>query len=165
MTNKAKRILSICLLAALVAIPVRMVYAYFTDYESARGGAVVHLAPETEIIEIVDDVHKELSIVNTGETSVIVRVAVFGSYIENFELPSDWTQDGEYFYYNQILEPGATTSTIIVNIDVEAAAAAQESFDVTVINEAEAVAWIFDGSVNTVRLPDGWTRPNITVGV
>ena len=164
MKNRKKKMLIAAVLLVALAAPAAA-YAYFTDYEDAYGGAVLKLEGETTIHETPEDAKKTISIENTGETDVIVRVAVYGDYLGNIDYDAgDWTKDGEWYYYNSILEPGGTTSDIVANIDTAAAKAAGHDFDIVVVHESQRVS--YDGTEeNNVVLPEGWTLPDISVGM
>lgn len=154
------------LLIALIALTAPMgVQAYFTDYEEAHGGAVLNLEGKTELHETPEDARKVISIENTGETDVIVRVNIYGDFLGDVEYGDDWTydEDSGWYYYNSILTPGSSTSEIIANVDTEAATAAGHDFDIVVVHESERVS--YDGSEeNKVVKPDGWILPDIAVG-
>ncbi len=139
-------------------------FAYFTDYEDARGGAVIELEGETTIQEEASDAKKDISIKNTGDTDVVVRVAVYGDYISGYEFQNadDWTKDGDWYYYEGILAPNQSTSTITAKIDKDKAEAAGHDFDIVVVHESERVSYNGtvkdDGTIeNRVVRPDGWS--------
>ncbi len=160
-----KRTMILVLLAVLV-LSTGVAYAYFTDYEQARGGAVINLNGQTKIEEDADEARKIITISNTGDTDVIVRVAVYGDFISNVEYSTtDWTKDGDFYYYNKILPAGqTTTSSITANIDTEKAKAAGHDYEIIVVHESSRV--LFDGTeANNVVKPNGWTYPDISVGM
>lgn len=160
-----KRTMILVLLAALV-LSTGVAYAYFTDYEQARGGAAIYLNGQTTIEEDADEAKKVITISNTGDTDVIVRVAVYGDYISNVDFSTaDWTKDGDFYYYNKILPAGQeTTSSITANIDTEKAKAAGHDFEIIVVHESSRV--LYDGTeANRVVKPSGWTYPDISVGM
>ena len=102
-----------------------------------------------------------ISIENVGETDVVVRVAIYGDYIDwdKSTIGEGWTRaDGdEWYYYNKILKPDETTSTITAKVDKTAAEKAGHDFDIVVVHESERVS--YDGTAdNKVRKPDGWTN-------
>lgn len=160
MKNNKIKLLIIGILLVALAAPAA-VLAYFTDYEEAWGGAVLNLEGETTIEEKADSAKKEVNIRNTGETDVIVRVAIYGDFVEKIDYDEgDWThQEGDdWYYYNRILKPGeATASQITAWIDQGAAGAAGHDFDVVVVHESERVS--YDGSAAfKVNKPEGWTN-------
>ena len=166
--RKLKLIIAGILLIALAA-PAAAI-AYFTDYEEAHGGAVLHLEGETHIDEQPDDAGKTIKIVNTGKTDVIVRLMVVGEFIKEPVAKSGWTKDGDYWYWDSILKPGAETATIRLDIDVDAAKEAGHDFDIVVLHESERVSYEqvtgADGKVkNKVVKPEGWSLPDILLDV
>ena len=165
MKTSNRRKLIICVLLAVLILPAALAYAYFTDYEEAVGGAVIHLDGETRIYEEAEDDKKTVQVENVGETDVIVRIAIFGEFItETAVEPDDWDQDGEYWYYRYILHPGERTSEIVATIDITAAEAAGHDFEIIVVHESARV--VYDGTPeNNVVLPDGWTYPAISLGM
>lgn len=163
MKNKKVKLLIASILLVALAVPAAAL-AYFTDYEDAWGGAVLKLEGETTIDEQADSAKKVISIRNTGETDVVVRVAVYGDFVKNVDFgEGDWAhQDGDdWYYYKKILKPGEATPEITAWVDVEAAGAAGHDFDIVVVHESERVS--YDGTAeNNVNKPDGWTNmPNI----
>lgn len=156
----------ILVLLAVLVLSTGVAYGYFTDYEKAEGGAVIHLNGQTVIEEKADKDKKEVVIANTGKTDVIVRVAVYGDFIKDIVIanPSDWTEDEGWYYYNSILPVGGETSKITVNIDKEAAEAAGHDYEIIVVHESQRV--VYDGTdANNVVKPEGWTHPDIAAGL
>ena len=93
--------------------------AYFTTYTRVRGHWPVTFGPDTEIEEKIEDLTKKIQIENTGETDCFVRIrAYFGkdmvalSKVEEADAKdgvAHWTQDGDWWYYSQVLKPGEKT--------------------------------------------------------
>ena len=77
MRNKRKLVITLSLILCLTA-SVGFTLAYFTDYENAKGGAVVKLSGQTEVEEEFDGNNKQVTIKNTGDTDMVVRLKVFG---------------------------------------------------------------------------------------
>ena len=163
MRNKKLKLLIAGILLVALAAPAA-VTAYFTDYEEGHGGAVLNLEGQTELHEQPEDDKKTISIENTGETDVIVRVAIYGNFLGEVDYSAeDWTYDeeGGWYYYNSILKPGESTSDIVANIDVAKAKEAGHDFDIVVVHESERVT--YDGSAkNKVVKPEGWILPDIS---
>ena len=162
MRNRKVKLLIASILLVALAAPAA-VFAYFTDYEEAHGGAMLKLEGETTIQEKPEDAKKTISIKNTGKTDVVVRVAIYGDYLGEVEYSeSDWTKDGEWYYYEGVLSPKESTSDIVANIDVKAAKEAGHDFDIVVVHESERVSYTGtlkdDGTIeNRVVRPDGWS--------
>ena len=159
-----KRTIIFVLLAALI-FSTGVAYAYFTDYEQAKGGAAIYLNGQTIIEEEAKNDQKTVRIYNNGKTDVIARVAIYGDFItETAKVESDWDRDGEFWYYRKILHPGESTSDIVANIDVTAAEAAGHDLEIIVVHESSRV--LYDGTeANNVVKPNGWTYPDISVGM
>ena len=164
MKKRVTRLVQVCLLIAALVIPTHMAYAYFTDYESAAGGATVGFTIETHTNEVVDeDGNKTITILNTGTAGAVVRVAIFGTNMT--VTPSDdWTKGGDgFYYYNSILEPKAETSSIRVDVKN----VTEYGFDIVVVHESAIAVWSYDAGTdtNTVNIPEGWEGPEISVPV
>lgn len=154
------------LLAVLVisACMAASVGAYFSDYETALGEVTLHLSGQTEIEETVADGEKTISIKNTGEASVVTRVAIYGpeSMEITFDKAGDWKQSGEFYYYTKVLAPGESTSSIHAKIELTAEEAEQAGDSIDVVVAHESALAVYDEN-NTVKTPDGWDLPTITV--
>ena len=155
---------------ALSAVFAMGTWAYFSDYEVARGEVTLNLSWQTEIQEKVYDGNKEISIKNTGKTSVVVRAAIFADELMTITTPDDWeehkdqSQEYPYYYYTKVLAPGESTSTIkaeLKDLTEEQKAIIGDSFDVVVAHES-ALA-VCDKDQKVIQ-PEGWEYiPNITL--
>ena len=151
----------------IIAASVGVTVAYFSDYEAAMGEATLHLAGRTTIDEGDDLQKKEIVINNTGETDVVVRVAIFGPDQKTVTLPKNgkWEAHGDFYYYKEVLgttEPNNTTGEAILAEltfkGTEEEIAAQkallgDSVDITVVHESAPVVYNSEGKV---QKPDGW---------
>lgn len=159
--RKSKLLIAVTLLTVL-ALPAAA-FAYFTDYEGAWGGAVLRLEGETQLHETAEDDKKTISVENIGETDVIVRVAVYGDYLETVS-GDGWVhaQGDDWYYYDKILTPGDVTTDLVAAIDTSSAKEDGHDFQIVVVHESERVK--YDGTAkNKVVQPDGWTKmPDIT---
>ena len=108
------------LLIAVVLIAVSGVgtaMAYFTTYVTAKGGYVIKLEDESEIIEDVISWTKHVTILNKeGSSPVFVRVKAFAIDPLMLEFRGDNWQKGEtdqfgytYYYYTLPVEGGKQT--------------------------------------------------------
>ena len=160
MNNKKKLVAALSLILCL-SVSVSIAVAYFTDYEAAKGGAVLHLKGEDVIEEKFDDNEKVVSVRNTGETDLLVRVRALGeNVIPNSKNSSDWVSDPEgiWWYYNGVLKPDNSTPEIRFEVKNIPADADAKDFDVTVVQEAVRVTYTQDADGNNiVAAPDGWT--------
>lgn len=165
MKNRNIKLLIAAVLLVALAAPAA-VLAYFTDYEEAHGGALLQLEGETKIHEEADSDKKVISIENTGETDVVVRVAVFGDFVNEIEYDEkDWAkaEGDEWYYYRRILKPGESTPAITAWVDKEAAQEAGHDFEIVVVHESERVS--YDGTAqNKVNRPEGWDRMPVITG-
>ena len=103
--SKKTIILALSLILCFTA-SIGIVAAYFTDYESAKGGAVITLSGQTSITEKVKENNKTVVIANVDETDMIVRVKVIGYENDpNEEEPKvtivkgDWIEGTDGWYY------------------------------------------------------------------
>ena len=163
--RKKRLTVLVCLAAAIAVMSAAVCYAYFTDYEEAEGGAAVHLNGSSEIQEEADDDGKVIQVENTGDANLIVRVGIYGDSLTVSAPADDWTEGSDgFWYYNNILKAGETTSKITVKIDKEKADEAGHDFDIVVVHETSRV--IYDGTEeNRVVKPEGWLYPDIAVGM
>lgn len=159
---KKKTIKTACLTAAALVLSagltVGSAMAYFTTYTVSDGGVKLHLgAVKTEIGEQVNipEKRKELQLTNTGEFDCYVRLkAVTGDAYKDgivYSEPDDkgnWTpgvSSEGYYYYNDILEPGETTTRLDVNFRFPAGEEPAD-FNVIIIQECTPVLYDKDGN-------------------
>ena len=161
--KKNKLLIMALSLTLCLTVSIGLAVAYFTDYEDAKGGAVLHLGGRTEIEEHVDKDKKEVTLRNTGEVDMVVRVLFFGGDQTgaNYEvLPdqsSDWTGSGNTWYYNKILKPGESTSKLVASVEGSVKDGDHIDFDITVVHEAKRATYAQDsGGKNIVAAPEGW---------
>lgn len=151
--NKKAILLAISF-ALVLSLSVGTAFAYFSDYATAKGGAAITLGGQTYINEKVVENTKTISIENTGETDVIVRVKIFGN--ASIEAGAGWhkhSQDG-FWYYDQVLkatDPNPATSNIVAT--VVAPEGQVDNYDVVVVHESAQVTYAADG---TIQVPEGW---------
>jgi len=143
MRNKNIKLLAACLLAvAIIFTTVKGTLAYFSDYENAAGKKPVHLYIETRIDESIDtNDNKHVTIANTGETPMIVRVRAFykGDFVNYTDEEGKWTQLGDWWYYTEVLQAGESTSELFIEVIKEKAP--EFNFDIVVIEESERVVY------------------------
>lgn len=146
-----------CMLAAIVMVvlvgltaTVGTTLAYFTTYATAKGYVEVSLEEQTTIDETFGSWTKHLTIANQGNDSraVYVRAKAFGG--EQYTLTysgSGWSQNADgYYYYDSILNPGQTTSTLDVKISgIPDSAKDGDNFNVVVIYETTPVLYDAQG--------------------
>ena len=159
-----KLITAIVGLTLILAATVGVTAAYFTDYESGKGGAKLYLRGETWIDEDADENGKNIVIQNVGETEMIVRVQVYGDadHLTVSDTQSGWIKgsDGS-FYYSKVLLPdpkgegsGDRTSVLRAQINVSGNEDIN-SFDIIVTHQSSLV--VYDGTdEGGIVCPDGW---------
>ncbi|MBQ6401451.1 MAG: hypothetical protein IJI20_04105 [Firmicutes bacterium] len=141
---------ALALMVAVAAAQVPATLAYFTDVDRAEMNGVVDLAWKTEIHEKVVDNNKHVTIENTGDTDVVVRVAVYAG--TNVSVSGeDWTSKDGWWYYGKILAPGETTSELLA--EVIAADMPQTDFNIVVVHESSRV--VYENNT-TLKKPAGW---------
>ena len=149
---------TICLAAAagilIAGGTVERAMAYFTTYVTAKGGYAVELGfTRTEIEEEVEFGKKEVVLTNTGDQDCYVRLkALTGNMYKDSLLYSEpdglenWTPQADgYYYYGDIVAPGASTT----RLDVRFAFPEDEmpkDFNVIIIQESTLVLYDDDGN-------------------
>ena len=157
MKKKSILIVLAVLLVFIAAAPIQESFAYFTAHDEASGKAVVDLTWSTELKEEIKDNEKHITIVNTGETPVIVRARVFAAEYAKTTPGAGWTTSNEdgWWYYSEILQPSQSTSELLVSIVGDPG----YDFEIVVVHESSRVVYE-DGKLAT---PDGWSyAPNVT---
>ncbi|MBQ6583485.1 MAG: hypothetical protein IJH77_06660 [Mogibacterium sp.] len=156
----SRRTILLIIAAVLVlSLSMGLTAAYFSDYEGAKGGAMLHLGEKDEIKEEVDNDQKSVSIANIGETRVIVRVAIYGPAAMTVTNSGEWVKSGDFYYYTKVLEPGAETEgTLIANTgDYPAGTDLGSQYQIIVVQECKQVTY---DSSNNIVTPDGWATIN-----
>lgn len=126
--------------------------AYLTGNASAS--ALVPVAPlvlHTTLVEDVTGLQKVVTITaDEGYAPVWVRVMVLQGETFDVSVGGDgWTQDGDWWYYDEPLQPGESAKPIVATVeDIPGGdkALADESFNVVVIHECSPVLYNADGS-------------------
>ena len=78
MRNHSKLLIMALSLILCITASVGIAFAYFTDYENARGGAILNLKGQTWIDEDADEKGKTIVIQNVNEPDMVVRVMIIG---------------------------------------------------------------------------------------
>lgn len=160
-----KEILVLFALVLSLSLTFGVVLGYFSDFEEASGGASIHLGGRTEIEEGNDDARKVIVIKNTGETNMIVRVAIMGEGVRyfaqgnpSFESKDWWTSEDDqgvlWYYYRHVLEPDQETSSItaLMQFSWEGAEVPEHDFDITVVHESTQA--VYEGT--KLKCPEAW---------
>ena len=141
MKRKLERLILTVAVAAVMIIPVKQTLGYFSDHEKALGEKKIVLNGESEVQEEVSEGNKHIEIANTGESNLIVRVAVYysGDYVEYEYEEKDWKQIGDWWYYTKVLGPGEKTSELFVRVVKEKVPS--YDFDIVVVHESQRVRY------------------------
>lgn len=135
----------------LSGINIGISRAYFTAYTKINGVYnVVYVPPVPTPEENLKPNGKEIAIKNTGERECWGRVKIIAP--EGFEVKFDsgenWRQDGEYWYYSEIIYPGKLSSLLKVSFTGPNA----DEYNVIVIEECVPVLYDKNGKA----LPADW---------
>jgi len=156
-------LLSALLLSATIAAAAG---AYFSDYETALGEVTLNLSGQTRIDEEVNEGEKTISITNTGDATVVVRLAVYGPGKMTVEFDdADWEKNGDYYYYKKVLAPNETTSSAVtatMELTDEEKEMIGDSFDIVVVHESATAVYEFDEAKqkNKVMVPVTYDENN-----
>ena len=170
MKNRKLLTTAICL-AMCLAVSIGLTVAYFTDYEAAKGGAVLHLSGRDEIEEEFDGNDKLITVTNTSDDDVdmVVRVLAYGENLQyEAEKDGDWIKDSKadnIWYYHKVLKKGESTSQLRVKVKGEVKADAGDAidFEVTVVDEGQRAVYTQDSAGNNiVAVPAGWNISSIS---
>ena len=153
--NKKAILLAISF-ALVLSLSVGTAFAYFSDYATAKGGAAITLGGKTDINEDVNGKIKTISIENTGETDVVVRVKIFGQ-TDIKEVGDGWSLESDgFWYYDKVLKPtGSDKTTTNIVAEVVAPAGQVDNYDVVVVHESAQVTYGTDGKI---KVPTGWVN-------
>ena len=173
MRNYRKLLIMALSLILCLSVSIGFAFAYFTDYENARGGAILRLHGQTHLNEKVDEKGKTISIQNVDEPDMVVRVMVIGNEEHLGVIKGDnWIgpdEDG-WYYYSKLLKGctdaerknGGRTSELKAEIKVSGNEDIND-FDVVVVQEAERVLYDQDSEGNNiVSVPKGWNIDSIS---
>lgn len=161
-TMMKNKILIVIASVLVLSLSVGFASAYFSDHEAAQGAATIQLGGKTEIVEEWDKNIKKISIENIGkaennDTEVIVRVAIYGP--KGMKVTANetyWIKDGNYYYYNGILQVGQKTPIDALTAEVDGIQGKDlgDNFDIVVMQES--VQPTYEGDNNKVVKPAGW---------
>lgn len=161
-TVRRKTIMLVIAVALVLSISIGTAFAYFSDRTEATGEASLTLGSKTDIEETVTDNQKTISIKNTGETDVLVRVGIYGPDTMTVDQISgtDWEYDETtgFWYYTKVLpapqgSQESATSNIIAQVTAPSGQAS--NFDIVVVQESAQVTYDENGKV---KVPEGWAN-------
>lgn len=155
-----KTILAVLGIVLCLSVSVGGAMAYFTDYEDGRGSAVLNLGGETEINEGSDGYDKHIVILNTGETNMMVRTAIFGNEGEKYMTVTageGWILGADgFYYYNKVIEPAEATTAIDAVLKAEWKGEEEhpdlKDMEITVVHESAQA--ILDMETQTLLVPN-----------
>jgi predicted ribosomally synthesized peptide with SipW-like signal peptide len=156
-----KKSLLVIAIALVLSLSVGLTMAYFSDYNGAKGGKGIALGGKTELHDDYDKSQKTVVIENTGETDVIVRVAVYAPIVNETQTVTvsgdNWAKVGEgdtaYWYYTEVIPVGKSSSPLIVNTEYMLNADLGDIAEVIVTHES--IQAVKDANGKYV-LPTGW---------
>lgn len=154
MTSLVKRAGIVVLSAVLcIAALSGTAFAYFTANVSASGGHELTLGYESHLEEKLDGLNKDISMQNTGQTDIKVRVLIFYSdwmnesgdvtvNTANAEGSDKWFRvenydgDGEMWEYSDVLQPGDRTTSLIAAVTANKEI---KDFDIIIVGQTNPV--------------------------
>lgn len=156
----SKKILAAAAIVLPLTIGTGSALAYFTANTVAAGGAPVAVGTDTEIEEDVSSMTKHVTIKNSEDGgAVYVRAMAYTDSQHNLTYTgTGWTKNGDYYDYNSVLEPGATTSSLDIKIEAKPGTVETEDFNVIVIYEQTPVEYVTDKDGNTTAKPADWSK-------
>lgn len=174
-------------IALCIAAGVGTTFAYYTDSTAAKGSLVYSAdQPSTDIYEKVDNAGKDISLKNTSDVPVMVRVKLYFSdanaditlqgkentdwgFVKDSDTATDW------IYYNKVLWPGEPTSVLRAEIKAKAGDEVLDNFKVNVVSQSVRTIWVeddnggyeagdFDGNVVNIGAIKGIEQPITITG-
>ena len=171
MRNHRKLLIMALSLILCITASIGITFAYFTDYENARGGAILNLKGQTWIDEKADKDGKTIKIKNVNEPDMVVRVMIIADkdHLGDITLGKDWSgpDDDGWYYYGKVLKgstdrDGDETTELRAEVKVSGNEDISD-FDVVVVQEAERVVYEQDSQGNNIVLvPAGWNIGSIS---
>ena len=135
-------------LILVLGVGVTPSLSYFTTYVTAEGGYDIVLKQvKSELHEDYDynAKAKNIQIENVGEVDCYVRVRVLAGSTVGLSFSGDgWYQDGNYWYYRDIVKPGEITGLLQAKIDHDQTS--DREYNVIVISECTPVLYDKDGN-------------------
>lgn len=131
----------------LSAYAVKPAVAYFTDSTTAEGMIELRIGDTVpEIEEEVKEMTKKITVKNTGDYDIFVRVkAIYPTQTCNISFTSTagWTEGNDgYYYYNSPVAVGESTpATSPLTLKITRTVAEEGRFNVIIIQEATKVLY------------------------
>lgn len=148
--NRIKISLTAILVVILLTFAVSGTIAWLQDSTEKVENVFTPTKVETDIDEPGwedgNTVKSEVVVKNTGSIPVYVRVAVIGNWVKDGKIveswsvgdniASDWIQIGDYYYYKNQLENGATTANLLKNSITASPREDGAHLEVTVVHQS-----------------------------
>lgn len=160
----------------MVAIAVMLVmsaamgtaWAYFTTYARAKGSVTLNLGHQEHIDEIFSSWDKTINLTSAEDSRpAYIRVRAFcAEYELEYKNTDNWTQDGDWWYYNKTLDPGKSLADSGDELTVHIADVPDtgtpgleddETFSVIIVYESTDVQYDEDGNEKNSLNAD-WSR-------
>ena len=160
----------------MVAIAVMLVmsaamgaaWAYFTTYARAKGSVVLNLGHQEKLDENCNRWDKTSNLTSEPDSRPsYIRVRAFcAEYELEYKNTDNWTQDGDWWYYNKTLDPGKSLADSGDELTVHIADVPDtgtpgleddETFSVIIVYESTDVQYDKDGNEKTALNAD-WSR-------
>lgn len=143
--KQAHKLLVLVALVLALTTMLPTALAYFTANSYAAGSKSVAVGVNTTTDEKMDGNAKVMTITNTGNQEVFVRVRVFAlaKYIKKIE-NSGWRQDGDWYYYDTPLTVTAPDNEVTFRVELNNPNPLDndlDDFEVTVVYEATPVLY------------------------
>ena len=149
-----KIMMGVCAAVLVAGVSVGSALAYFTTYAVAQGTRPIDLGysytiPEEEVV----DMTKRLTVGNTGDYDVYVRVKAFAGgdiVLSSSDKNGKWTPGAEGYYYYSDIVPAKTSTPDVLEIKISAkdpqVGLKKTDFNVVVIQECTPVMIDKDGN-------------------
>jgi len=160
------KFLSAIAVMLVATLSIKPAMAYFTTYTEAEGTLKVSLGEETIIEENpeIKDWTKRIVVKSdpkSNEDCYVRATAYAPTGMELTYSGTDWTQSGDYWYYNKPVAPGGETSELLVKIDnIPAGMVNGDAFNVVVVYESVTVKYDDNGNRLQPTDPKNWTSGN-----
>lgn len=150
MMKNSKLILAVVAVVLVVCLSIGSAWAYFTDYTTTDGENGVVLGGNGGIIEeTVGGGAKTVSVKNTGEVPVFVRVKAFPETGLTYSGSSNWSpKNGYYEYANPVPVGQSTPDSLVIGYNKVLPGTPKEGDSVNVIVVFECTPVQYDENGN-----------------
>ncbi len=145
-------VLLVMSLVLVISVAIGATMAYFSAYDAHKGEVALALKGGTEIEEQTGENQKVVTIHNTGDTVVVVRVAIYGPSPMNIS-GEKWTPKTvggtDYWYYDEAILPGGQSTPLTARYEGNVTDA---NMEIIVVHESETAQFKNGALVD----PDNW---------